>query len=36
VVLRVTAGWRGRKAAVMAVGVVACSAATWAIHYVRN
>ena len=36
VLLRVTAGWRGRKAAVMAVAVVACSAATWAVHYVRR
>lgn len=36
VVLRVTAGWRGRKAALMAVAVVACSAATWAFHYVRH
>ena len=35
VFLRVTAGWRGRKAAVMAVTVVACSAATWAVHYVK-
>lgn len=34
VLLRVTAGWRGRKAALMAVAVVACSAATWALHYV--
>jgi ABC-type uncharacterized transport system permease subunit len=32
VCLRVTAGWRGRKAAVMAVVVVACSAVTWAAH----
>jgi len=36
VLLRVTAGWRGRKAAVMAVTVAACSAATWAVHYVRR
>ena len=36
VFLRITAGWRGRKAAVMAVAVVACSAATWAVHYVRR
>jgi ABC-type uncharacterized transport system permease subunit len=35
VFLRVTAGWRGRKAALMAVTVVACSAATWAVHYVQ-
>jgi ABC-type uncharacterized transport system permease subunit len=32
VCLRVTAGWRGRKAAVMAVVVMACSAATWVAH----
>ena len=32
--LRVSAGWRGRKAALMSVGVVASSAATWAFHYV--
>ena len=32
VFLRVTAGWRGRKAAVMAVVVVAFSAVTWAAH----
>lgn len=36
VFLRVTAGWRGRKAAAMAVTVVAFSAATWAVHYVRQ
>jgi ABC-type uncharacterized transport system permease subunit len=36
VLLRISAGWRGRKAAVMAVTVVACSAATWAVHYVRR
>jgi ABC-type uncharacterized transport system permease subunit len=36
VALRITAGWRGRKAALMAVTVVACSAATWAFHYVRH
>lgn len=36
VLLRITAGWRGRKAALMAVAVVACSAATWALHYVRR
>ena len=34
VLLRVSAGWRGRKAAVMAVTVVAFSAATWAVHYI--
>jgi len=32
VFLRVTAGWRGRKAAVMAMVVVVCSAVTWAAH----
>jgi ABC-type uncharacterized transport system permease subunit len=32
--LRISAGWRGRKAALMSVGVVASSAATWAFHYV--
>jgi ABC-type uncharacterized transport system permease subunit len=32
VFLRVTAGWRGRKAALMSVVVVACSAVTWAAH----
>jgi ABC-type uncharacterized transport system permease subunit len=32
--MRINAGWRGRKAAVMAVAVVAFSAATWAVHYV--
>lgn len=36
VFLRVTAGWRGRKAAAMAVAVVAFSAVTWAVHYVRQ
>jgi len=36
VCLRITAGWRGRKAAAMAVVIVAFSAATWAIHYVRH
>lgn len=35
VFLRITAGWRGRKAAAMAVVVVAFSAASWAFHYVR-
>ena len=34
--LRITAGWRGRKAALMCVAVVACSAATWAVHYVSH
>lgn len=32
--LRISAGWRGRKAAFMSVGVVASSAAAWAFHYV--
>jgi len=32
VFLRATAGWRGRKAALMAVAVVCCSALTWAAH----
>jgi ABC-type transport system involved in cytochrome c biogenesis permease subunit len=32
VFLRVTAGWRGRKAAVMAIVVLGCSAATWVAH----
>ena len=36
VFLRVTAGWRGRKAAAMAVTVVAFSAASWAVHYVSH
>lgn len=36
VTLRITAGWRGRKAALMAVAVVACSAATWALHYIQH
>lgn len=35
VFLRVTAGWRGRKAALMAVGIVTTSAAAWAVHYVK-
>ncbi|MFB3777468.1 MAG: inner membrane protein YpjD [Bryobacteraceae bacterium] len=30
--LRVTVGWRGRKAAFMSVVVVGCSALTWAAH----
>jgi ABC-type uncharacterized transport system permease subunit len=30
--LRASAGWRGRKAAVMALVVVGCSALTWAAH----
>jgi ABC-type transport system involved in cytochrome c biogenesis permease subunit len=32
VFLRATAGWRGRKAALMAVAVLCCSALTWAAH----
>jgi ABC-type uncharacterized transport system permease subunit len=32
VCLRTTAGWRGRKAAIMTVAVVAFSALTWAAH----
>jgi len=36
VCLRITAGWRGRKAAAMAVAIVAFSAVTWAVHYVRH
>ena len=32
VFLRVSAGWRGRKAAYMALTVVGCSAWTWAAH----
>jgi ABC-type uncharacterized transport system permease subunit len=32
VFLRATAGWRGRKAAFMAVAVLCCSAITWAAH----
>ena len=32
VFLRISAGWRGRKAAVMAITVLCCSAATWAAH----
>ena len=32
VFLRTTAGWRGRKAALMALCVVGCSALTWATH----
>jgi ABC-type uncharacterized transport system permease subunit len=30
--LRATAGWRGRKAAVMAITVLVCSALTWVTH----
>ncbi|HXG35093.1 MAG TPA: cytochrome c biogenesis protein CcsA [Bryobacteraceae bacterium] len=32
VFLRVSAGWRGRKAAFLAIAVVGCSALTWAAH----
>ena len=32
VFFRVTAGWRGRKAAIMAVVALCCSALTWAAH----
>ena len=32
VFLRASAGWRGRKAAVMAIVVLGCSALTWAAH----
>lgn len=32
VFLRVTAGWRGRKAAIMAITVLGCSAITWVAH----
>jgi ABC-type uncharacterized transport system permease subunit len=32
VCLRVAAGWRGRRAAVMAITVLGCSALTWAAH----
>jgi ABC-type uncharacterized transport system permease subunit len=32
VFFRVTAGWRGRKAAIMAVAALCCSAITWAAH----
>lgn len=30
---RVTAGWRGRKAAIMAIVALCCSAATWLAHF---
>ena len=30
--LRASAGWRGRKAAVMALAVLGCAALTWAAH----
>jgi hypothetical protein len=32
VFLRTTAGWRGRKAAIMTIVLVCCSALTWAAH----
>jgi ABC-type transport system involved in cytochrome c biogenesis permease subunit len=32
VFLRASAGWRGRKAALMAIAVLCCSALTWAAH----
>jgi ABC-type transport system involved in cytochrome c biogenesis permease subunit len=32
VFFRVTAGWRGRKAAIMAIAAVGCSAITWVAH----
>ncbi|HKX00165.1 MAG TPA: cytochrome c biogenesis protein CcsA [Bryobacteraceae bacterium] len=32
VFLRISAGWRGRKAAVMAITALGCSALTWAAH----
>jgi ABC-type transport system involved in cytochrome c biogenesis permease subunit len=32
VFLRVSAGWRGRKAAVLAIAALGCSAVTWAAH----
>ena len=32
VFLRVTAGWRGRKAAFMVIAAVGCSAITWVAH----
>jgi ABC-type uncharacterized transport system permease subunit len=32
VFLRYSAGWRGRKAAIMALSVLGCSALTWAAH----
>lgn len=36
VFLRLSAGWRGRKAAAMAVTIVAFYAASWAFHYVSH
>jgi ABC-type transport system involved in cytochrome c biogenesis permease subunit len=32
VCMRMTAGWRGRKAALMVIALVGCSAITWAAH----
>lgn len=32
VFLRTSAGWRGRKAALLSLAVIGCSAATWAAH----
>jgi len=32
VFLRLTAGWRGRKAAIMVISVLGCSVVTWAAH----
>jgi ABC-type uncharacterized transport system permease subunit len=32
VFFRITAGWRGRKAAIMVIALVGCSAVTWAAH----
>ena len=32
VFLRVSAGWRGRKAAILTVALIGCSAVTWAAH----
>jgi len=32
VFLRVSAGWRGRKAAVLAITALGCCALTWAAH----
>ena len=32
VCMRVTAGWRGRKAAILAITALGCSAVTWVAH----
>jgi ABC-type transport system involved in cytochrome c biogenesis permease subunit len=32
VFLRISAGWRGRKAAVLAITALGCSALTWVAH----